>query len=58
MRIPGRVDDTISHREGQKEMCGISQPYWQNHHLVDHEVRKDPALRKNFNNLEKDPNSH
>ena len=53
-----RVADTLSRRDEDKELQGISRPFWPDITEIDEEVKKDLVLAKILEDLKIDPDSH
>lgn len=53
-----KVADALSRRDEDKELQGISRPFWQDIAVVEEEIQKDPVLSKISRELKEDPNSH
>lgn len=53
-----RVANASSRRDEDKELQGISRPFWPDIAEIDEEVKKDPVLAKILEDLKVDPDSH
>lgn len=53
-----KVADALSRKEEDKELQGISRPFWQDISSIDEEVMADPVLVKIIKELEGNPDSH
>jgi len=55
--VSNRVVDALSRRDEDKELQGISRPFWPDIPEIE-EVKKDPVLAKILEDLKVNPNSH
>ncbi|KAK7286582.1 hypothetical protein RJT34_21675 [Clitoria ternatea] len=58
VRASNKVADALSRIEEDKELQGISRPFWQDITSIDEEVHNDGDLKKIRTALQQDPNSH